>query len=106
MILALVWLTVSLPFVFSAQQQMHKIQNTANSSPSLPQGTEEDNSNPLNNTTEEKAPTVTSVSEEYLHNTHHENDYYRVIMRFYKSEDADTYLAYHGELHVPPPNAV
>lgn len=105
MILALLWLTISLPFVFSARQQLSKNQSTAEYSSVFPQGSEEDSSNPLNSTTEEKAPTVSTFSEEYLHDNHHDYHYYSVILRLHKCEDASTYNAYHGELHVPPPNA-
>jgi hypothetical protein len=101
MILALLWLTVSLPFVYASQQQQMELEKTAKNSISIP-GTDEE-SNPLNGSTEEKAPS-SSVSEEYLHD-HHKSEYFQMIAsQHHKCENADTYIAFHGELLVPPPN--
>ncbi len=88
MILALLWLTMSAPFV-NAGQQLQAKYNTADTGSPLA-GTEEEAANPFGNTTEEKAP-GTSFSEEFLHDHH-------------KAENTDLYTAFHGELLVPPPN--
>lgn len=103
MMLALLWLTVSLPFVYIAQQEYAKQEQSAN--PGFPMGeTEEETANPFGNSTEEKAPNPTTASEEYLHD-HHKSDYFfSVISRQHKWENAATYVAFHGELLVPPPN--
>jgi len=103
MILSLVWLTVSAPFVFQSQQQLvkqHIVDDTSN-----PLGSPEEEANPFSNTTEEKKPSGgNSFSEEYLHDQHH-NDYFTsLISRSHKSENAGTYTAFHGEVQVPPPN--
>ncbi|HEX7847181.1 MAG TPA: hypothetical protein VF476_15375 [Chitinophagaceae bacterium] len=100
MIVALLWLTVSLPFVYSSQQQIAKQENTT----TTPLPCNEEESNPFGSGTEEKAPGGISLSEEYLHE-HHKSDYFfSIISRYHKCENADTYVAFHGELLVPPPN--
>ena len=102
MVLALLWLTISTPFIYSSQQLMANY-GAANSQ-SSPDATEEDSS-PLSNTTEEKNPNSNSVAEEYLHH-HHEDEYlFSIISGYHKCHDAGTYIAFHGELLVPPPDA-
>ena len=66
---------------------------------------EEDATNPFGNTTEEKAPSTSSISEEYLHDHHATDHFFDVFSQYYKRENAGTYIAFHGELLVPPPNA-
>ena len=103
MILALLWLTISAPFVIAAQQDLVKQEKTVNANSPLA-GNEEETANPFGNTTEEKSPSSSSFSEEYLHD-HHQSEYlFSIASKFHKCEDADTYVAYHGELLVPPPN--
>lgn len=102
MILALVWLTVSTPFVFEAQQHLLKQEskNTANNSTSCD---EEDAPNPFASTTEEKAPTSVSTISEYLHEPatiHHPT---LTLAKHYKFHSAELYIAFHGELLSPPP---
>lgn len=104
MILTLLWLTISTPFVIACQQELAKLEKTSSAKASLPHGGEETD-NPLGNTTEEKTPVAgTRFSEEYLHE-HHDSHYFITIISLYnKCDNADTYHAYHGELLVPPPN--
>lgn len=105
MMLALLWLTISLPFVLSGQQEIAKQQHTENAGTPLT-GNEEESANPFGNgnSTEEKAPGNSSFSEEYLHD-HHKEDGLLAAGRQYRScEDARNYIAYHGEMLVPPPN--
>lgn len=103
MVLALLWLTVSAPFVFSSLQKLAK-QDKMSQSPFG--GSEEETANPFGNTTEEKAPTGSaSFSEEYLHDHHIAGHFFSIDLQFHKCENADTYHAFHGELLVPPPNA-
>jgi hypothetical protein len=102
MILALLWLTVSIPFVYASQQQQAKAERMANTGSPL-SGNEEE-CNPFSNTTEEKTPSSTSFSEEYIHDHHEHDAFISVILRYYKCENADTYVAFHGELLVPPPD--
>jgi cytoskeletal protein RodZ len=103
MMLALAWLTISLPFVYSAQQVTETRQTTKSASPDTA-ATEED-SNPFANTTEEKTPnSVNTPSEEYLHDSHASENYITVPSTEYKVEHVSTYIAFHGELISPPPD--
>jgi hypothetical protein len=105
MMAALLWLTISLPFVYAGQQEIAREQQT-DSSTSPFTGNEEESANPFGNgsPTEEKVPGNNSLSEEYLHD-HHKEDGLLTLARQYRScEDARNYIAFHGELLVPPPN--
>ena len=103
MIVALCWLTVSAPFVYASQQEIAK-QNSSIPA-DLPLAPTEEEANPLNGSTEEKAPkTLNTVSEEYLHDSHRSEYLFSLGSQFHKCESAGTYVAYHGELLVPPPN--
>jgi hypothetical protein len=103
MIVALSWLTISAPFVFEQQQKIAK-QNPAACADLPIAGTEEE-ANPFSGSTEEKAPkTLNSFSEEYLHDLHQSEYLFSMASQFHKGEDASTYVAFHGELLVPPPN--
>ena len=102
MVAALVWLTISAPFVYAGQQQLAKQEQAANQS--LPQaGNEEEATNPFGNNTEEKAGS-SSFSEEYLHDHYKAEYFFSIVLRIHNHENADTYIAYHGELLVPPPD--
>jgi hypothetical protein len=98
MMMALLWLTVSIPFVYASQQKTAEHSKQANA------GNEEE-SNPFSNTTEEKTPSNASVSEEYLHDHPSSDCFFLTISQAYNCEDDGTYIAFHGELLVPPPNA-
>lgn len=103
MVAALLWLTISAPFVFAGQQKIAKQEKVATNGSPLA-GTEEE-ANPFGNTTEEKTPTSgSSFSEEYLHDHHKAEYFFSITLRYHKCENAGTYVAFHGELHVPPPN--
>lgn len=98
MLLALAWLTVSLPFVNKAQQ-VHK---------ELSKQATEDNSNrnnPFGNTTEEKTEGGVNTLSEYLHDTHVLEHHFVIITSFYKCHPSDLYLAFHPDLISPPPKA-
>jgi|SRR5687768_2832241 len=103
MILALLWLTISLPFVYEKQQQLEKDQ-IANHDSSSGENTEE-SSNPFGNTTEEKNPNSSnSFSEEFLHDHHIHDHYFSISSQYHKCENVATYIAFHGDLEVPPPD--
>lgn len=104
MILALVWLTISTPFVCAFKQEMAKLAKMEAGHTGIM--LEEDNSNPLGNNTEEKTTSSpTSFTEEYLHHTESTHFFLSQSAKFYKCTNADTYTAFHGEMLVPPPNA-
>lgn len=103
MIVALSWLTISAPFVYEQQQKIAK--ENSSGFANLPIAGTDEEANPFSGSTEEKAPkTLNTFSEEYLHD-HHQSEYFlSIASQFHKGEDATTYIAYHGELLVPPPN--
>ncbi len=101
MLLALVWLTVCLPVVY-AQQQLQK-QHAIAQHLEVPA---ECDSNPLTNTTEEKSGnSLSSLSEEYLHEHYHSENEGALVTKYYKCHASDLYFAFHPELISPPPNA-
>ena len=105
MILALMWLTVSTPFVLATQQEQAKQHKTEKATSSPIAGSEEETNNPFGNGTEEKAPDTSNFSEEYLHTFHTICHFYTEVSQYHKHENSGTYIAFHGELLVPPPNA-
>lgn len=105
MILALLWLTISAPFVFKAQEDLVRANQTENNS-SVPSD-DTGSSNPLGNNTEEKAPSgSSSLSEEYLHNCTGHLYFVSEELKHFSIASADTYLAYHGESDAPPPDSI
>jgi hypothetical protein len=105
MIIALLWLTISTPFVYASQQDKVERDRIATSQNSSADNTEDDSTNPYGNNTEEKNPNSgNSVTEEFLHDHHTQDHFFSIASRSYKSENVDTYIAYHGELLVPPPD--
>jgi len=103
MILTLLWLTISTPFIYNTQQELAKLHKMANVS--LPDaGNEEKETNPFDNSTEEKVPTdENSFSEEYLHDNYKTDYFSYKALQSYKCENTNTYLAFHDEILVPPP---
>ena len=99
MILALLWLTVSTPYIMTLQEaaSKEKVENNQ-----LANGADE---NPLNTNTEEKVPASNTFSEEYLHDHNLDKHFIPAVSEYHKCENADIYIAYHGELLVPPPDA-
>jgi hypothetical protein len=95
MALTLLWLTVSLPFVYESQQEAQKIETGAASN----------DDNPLASTTEEKAPSPTTLSEEYLHHTDELEHPWTAIQHHHRNFPSSLYIAFHGELISPPPDA-
>lgn len=104
MILALLWLTVSAPFVYASKQAFAKDNQTANAS-NIPGGTEEEAASSFGGPEEKNSKSSTSsFSEEYLHDNHSSEYFFSIASRYHNLEDAGTYIAFHGELLVPPPN--
>jgi hypothetical protein len=104
MMLTLLWLTVSTPFVITAQEQLVK-QQKALSINSSETGCGDETTDSGNNNIEEKVPTTNTFSEEYLHEYHITHCFVTEVSLYHKQENADDYIAFHGELLVPPPNA-
>ena len=105
MLVTLVWLTMSIPFVYKAQQQISKEKIAASQLPAANDDNPSDN--PLTNTTEEKcSSSFNSLSEEYLHHHFEENiSFSGKNSSDYHHGHEDTYIAFHGEMLCPPPNA-
>ncbi len=105
MMIALSWLTVSVSFVSAFQEEMAKQQQLEHNQ-SQDASSDED-SNPFGNNTEEKtASSNTSFSEEYLHDHPVAHFISAEIFTLHALHNDETYLAFHGELLVPPPNCI
>ncbi len=103
MIVALVWLTVSAPFVNAFKQGIN--QDTSSSLLTPFAGSEEEAPNPLGGSEEKTSKSSSSsFSEEYLHDHHFSEYFISLASQFHKCEKSTTYVAFHGELLVPPPN--
>ncbi len=104
MLVTLLWLTMSIPFVFKAQQQILKEKAAAAHHPAA--NNDKTSDNPLTNTTEEKCSNSSNtLSEEYLHDRVEEG--FAVSAKNisdYHHGHEDTYIAFHGEMLWPPPN--
>jgi hypothetical protein len=102
LMLTLLWLTVSTPFIMSTQEEFAKQQKT--SAAQLPvSDSGDDASDSAGNNIEEKMPN-SSLAEEFLHD-HHSEDYSdNKTSQNHILKNAGTYIAFHGELHAPPPN--
>jgi hypothetical protein len=88
------WITISLPIVFKAEEQ--------NISWSKEPGQSE---NPFSDTTEEKAPSSSvPVSEEYLHNHNETTNFITDKLIHNHRHEYDIFIAFHGELISPPPD--
>ncbi|HET9746033.1 MAG TPA: hypothetical protein VFP97_09985 [Chitinophagaceae bacterium] len=103
MMMALLWLSVSAPFVLASQQEADGLKCCPTQSPFA--GAGDENNSPAGNTTEEKTPkSITNFSEEYLHDDHRSDRLSLINLQYFKNHDAGIYLAYHGEPLLPPPN--
>jgi hypothetical protein len=100
MMLALVWLTVSTPFVYAAQEQVNSVGTIQDISTDI-----DDESNPFANTTEEKTESGGNTLSEYLHDMHQHLQYIAVVEKYSKCHPSDLYYAFHPELISPPPEA-
>lgn len=94
MLSALLWLTVSTPFVYEAQQVQKEVQKDYKQY--------EDN-NPFANTTEERNETNVNTFSEYLHEMHVTGYDMVSFVRYYKCHPSDVYFEYHPQLISPPP---
>ena len=95
--------TISTPFVIASQQELAKQQKA--SSIELPVADGEDETDSGSNNIEEKVPAGNTFSEEFLHEHHTTHYFFSKISQYHKLENSGTYIAFHGELLVPPPNA-
>lgn len=106
LMLTLLWLTISTPFVIASQQELAKQQKVLTVDPSSADCNDEaGDDNTSGNNIEEKVPVTSNLSEEFLHEHHTTQFFFTIISLYHKLENSDTYTAFHGELLVPPPNA-
>jgi hypothetical protein len=99
----LVWLTISAPFVSASLQELAKQQKT-HSIDSSATSAEDEAADSDGNTVEEKVA-CNAFAEEYLHEHNIVHYLSSKTFSYHKLENADSYIAFHGELLVPPPNA-
>ena len=95
MLLALAWLTVSLPFVYEEQQLVQQSQHHSN---------DDVCDNPFAGTTEEKTEGGVNSLSEYLHELNALDHEGHIIVKYFKCYPSDLYFAYHPELISPPPD--
>lgn len=96
MIMSLLWLTISIPFVYEAQKVQKEIQKDTRQY--------EDN-NPFSNTTEEKNESSANTLSEFLHELNLAVQHPVTVIRYYKCYPFDIYFEHHPELLSPPPEA-
>jgi len=95
MMMALLWLTISTPYVFASQQaQQKEIQKQAANT---------EDRNPFSTTTEEKNESSVSTLSEYLHDLNSMSHHFIVLTRIYRCHAPDVYYAFPPELISPPP---
>ena len=105
MILALLWLTICLPIVNDAREQIAK--QTASTVPLDDNPVENcEDSNPLSNSVEEKSSGNSSILEEYLHHALEDLAPDDPELSHIDLHSYDTYIAFHGELLSPPPESL
>jgi hypothetical protein len=99
MLFALLWLTVSTPFVYKAQQQAISAQKSVDGKAGQAQ-------DPFSGTTEEKTESGFSTLSEYLHDIAQPEQRMEVLVKYEKCHSSGLYLAYHPDLLCPPPNMI
>lgn len=97
LMISLLWLTVSTPFVNACHQTQQDITHEA------PTGF--DDTNPFSNTTEEKTESSVSSLSEYLHEINSHHRHFVILDNTIKCHPDDIYFAFHPELISPPPEA-
>lgn len=97
MLVALAWLTVSLPYVAKAQQEFKVLCKQSGDSKT------DDNTNPLSNTNEEKTESGVSLLSEYLHEAIVVERHFITLSTSHVCHPSALYLAYHPDLIIPPP---
>ena len=105
MFLSLLWLTISLPFVYDAQQKLAKLSAIEIPLDNNPVENSEE-SNPLTNSVEEKTAGNSNILEEYIHHAHEGFTLDDPILSHIDQHSTDLYHAYHGELLSPPPESL
>lgn len=107
MLVTLMWLTVSTPFVYASQMQSEEQHTLLSQSSQDDDSEDEQTCTPLgSNTTEEKTSnSVNSLSEEYLHLDSELFHLAELSLNHTRYHTVSEYVAFHGELLCPPPNS-
>lgn len=102
LIAALLWLTISVPFVYGSQQYFKEHKETKGP---VKKTTTKETSNPFANSTEEKSPSsgINNLSEEYLHESNNRLHAVEIFLHHKNHHAVPEYTAFHGELICPPP---
>jgi hypothetical protein len=104
MILMLLWLTISAPFIIPDQQKkMDGSKAGITAQAELPADSEDADTNPFANTTEEKPESGASSLSEYLHHLDELVLHSTALTTSYNWHSSALYIAFHGELLSPPP---
>jgi hypothetical protein len=102
MALSLLWLTVSLPFMYDAQVRQGAYARAFNDT-NKNDGSEDSSANPFANSTEEKTPSSINLSEEYLHHYEEQIQFADNKLKHTHTHFYEVYVAFHGDLLSPPP---
>lgn len=109
LMLSLLWLTVSIPFVYAGQQKIAAEKKIAAHQQQQTNDDSADNGcSPFGNNTEEKAPSsgINTLSEEYLHHGEDLFHAFELFMSHHHVQSVDEYVSFHGEMLCPPPNVL
>lgn len=110
MLVTLLWLTVSTPFVVSAQLKAEKQKTALVSAASADQNDDADDEQSctaLGGATEEKTSNgFNTLSEEYLHTDNELFHLAELSLNHTRTHTFAEYVAFHGEMLCPPPNQV
>jgi hypothetical protein len=98
MLVALAWLTISLPYVYSFQKEQKEVGQSFQL-----EADGEEECNPYSNTTEEKTAGGVNTLSEYLHELHTTHQHVTNLKTYYKCRPSELYFAFHPELISPPP---
>jgi hypothetical protein len=96
LMLVLLWLTVSTPFVYEQMQVKKATEQKA----SMADAAEDDS---VSNPSEEKTESGVPALSEYLHELQLLQHHFSIITTYYKCHPSDLYFAFHPELLSPPP---
>ncbi|PZR23249.1 MAG: hypothetical protein DI535_24500 [Citrobacter freundii] len=110
MLVTLLWLTISTPFVVSAQLKAETQKTALISAASSDQhddADDEQSCTALGGTTEEKTSNgFNTLSEEYLHTDSELFHLAELFLNHTRTHTFAEYVAFHGEMLCPPPNHV
>ena len=98
MIMTLLWLTISAPFILTVQKELNNTTAGTNKQPA------EDNANPFSGLNEEKTSSANALSE-YLHEPLSLSVPGIPALEHDSNNTLLIYIAYYGELLSPPPEA-